>query len=529
MRWTIVTFLLALSAWASEPDAATRCGALKGAEIVEGDALIKVWGPFTNFVPADAQHGAYCQVTGYVAPRVGFEIRLPAEEWNGKLLEVGCGGDCGYIAGGACRGPLDRGYACIATDTGHRGQGGAWAYNDADALIDFGYRAMHVVAVAGKAIVRRHYGSAPRHAYFFGCSTGGRQALVEAQRFPWDFDGIISGAPWINDSDSAMNYLWAARALAAGGQGPILSETDLKLVHDAALAACDGDDGLRDGIIGNPARCAFDPAMLVCKGERNASCISAAQAAAVRSVYRGPVDSRGRSLYPGGAMPGSELNWIDFGSGSGYIDGQGGAAESETWATNFFRYMTLPPAGPSWRPGDFNFDTDRQRFASGAQESLTNASNPDLRKFAAAGGKLLVYQGWNDESVVPPMTIDYYEAVDRVMGGGARTRDFARLYLVPGMNHCGAGDGAFAIDYLSALEAWVEKGTPPDVLVGAHLKDLTDADGATIAPLARKFPIAAADVVFTRPVYPYPLTAVYSGKGDVRNASSFAPASPHRD
>ncbi len=502
MRSVLAALMIFVAAAvAADPlaDAEARCRAMKGVELEEDGTLIKVWGPFTNFVAADAQGPAYCQVTGYVAPNVGFEMRLPAVSWNGKMLEVGCGGDCGYIAAGACRGPLERGYACIATDTGHRGQGGAWASNDLEALIDFAYRAIHVVAIAGREVVKRYYDTPPKHSYFFGCSTGGRQGLIEAQRFPWDFDGIISGAPWIQDSDSAMNYVWTARAL------PVLSRADLELVHARALAACDSDDGVADGIIGNPARCAFDPRTLLCSAGKDAGCLTAPQVDAVRKVYEGPVDSQGHKLFPRGAMPGSELNWID------------GNDENENWAKLYFRYLTVPSPGRNWTPRDFNFDTDSKRFASGIQESLFSAANPDLRKFRAAGGKLIVYQGWNDESTMPAMTIDYYELVVRAMGGD----DFLRLYLVPGMNHCGGGDGAFAVDYLTALEQWVERGIAPDVLLAAHPKTLLDSDTTTYAPLLRKFPIAAADVTFTRPLFPYPRYAVYRGKGDVRDSASF--------
>jgi feruloyl esterase len=491
---------VAAAATADPPaDPQARCRALKGVEIEENGTLIKVWGPFTNFVAAADGVPAYCQVTGYVAPNVGFEMRLPATSWNGKMLEVGCGGDCGYIAAGACRGPLERGYACIATDTGHRGQGGVWASNDLEALIDFAYRAIHVVAIAGREVVKRYYDTPPKHSYFFGCSTGGRQGLIEAQRFPWDFDGIISGAPWIQDSDSAMNYVWAARALRDEQGRPILSRADLELVHARALAACESDDGLADGIIGDPARCTFDPRTLVCAAGRDSACLTAAQAGAVRKVYEGPADSQGRKLFPRGAMPGSELNWIDYGSGTGYIDGEGGSGENENWAKLFFRYLVVPSPGRQWSPRDFNFDTDYQRFASGIQEPLFSAANPDLRKFRAAGGKLIVYQGWNDESTMPAMTIDYYEMVVRAMGGA----DFLRLYLVPGMNHCGGGDGAFAVDYLTALENWVERGIMPGALLATHPKTTLDFDTTTYAPLLRRFPIDAADVMFTRTLHPY--------------------------
>jgi hypothetical protein len=505
----LLALMVAVRAEAASDDPATtvrsRCEALRVADMTHDPAVpIRISAPFTRFVDAAGDVPAYCQVSGYIAPNVGFEIRLPASGWNGKLLEIGCGGDCGFIQAGACRGPLQRGYACIATDTGHRGQGGLWALDDIQAQIDFAYRAVHVVALAGKRIVEQHYGSPPKHSYFFGCSTGGRQGLIEAQRFPHDFDGIIAGAPWIADSDSAMNALWAARSLRGDDGKPLLTPAEMRAVHDAVVAACDSDDGVKDGIIGDPRRCTFDPASLLCAEQREAPCISARQADAIRRVYDGPADSRGKRLYPSGAARGSERNWIDDGSGSGYIRADGSPGESEEWATSFFRFMVIPPSGASWKPADFDFDRDPVRFASSTQEPLLNATNPDLRRFRNAGGKLIVYQGWNDESTIPAMTIDYYETVEKTMGGRAATQSFFRLFMVPGMNHCGAGDGAFAVDYLSALEAWVERGLAPDVLAGAHPKTLEDTDTTTYAPILRRFPLAPADVLFSRPIYPYP-------------------------
>ena len=504
-----------------------KCNALKRADFASDvEAPAKVWGPFTKFVEASDAGPAYCSVQGYVVPNVGFEIRLPAANWNGKFLALGCGADCGFIQAGACKGPLQKGYACIATDTGHRGQGGLWATNDLQAQVDFGYRAIHVVTLAGKAIAQQYYGSAPKKSVFFGCSTGGRQALVEAQRFPWDFDGIIAGAPYINDADSAMNSLWAARSLRGKDGLPLLAGADLKLVHAAAVSKCDLDDGVKDGLIGDPRHCKFDPHELVCKDGKHEQCLTQAQADAVVKVYDGPRNSKGERLYVGGAVRGSELNWLGEDGDDGYIATGGPMAPSESWPAAFFRFMTMPPAGPRWQPGDFDFDRDYRRFGTGTQESLLNAGNPDLRKFKLAGGKLLVYQGWNDISDVPPMTIDYYSTVERTMGGQANTQEFFRLFMIPGMNHCGAGEGPFAVDYLSAMEAWLDQGQAPQMLLGAHIKEPSDGDYTSYAPIMRKFPVSAADRTFTRPLFPFPLIAKYRGSGDPDDAANYRAVEP---
>jgi feruloyl esterase len=483
---------------------------------------------------------------------VGFKLGLPpANEWNGKFFEVGCGGACGSTAqfdGGAswtCPEPLRRGFACIAFDAGHSDSGDLWAVNNLQAQIDFGYRGAHVTAVAGKAITERYYGKAPTYSYFCGCSTGGRMALVEAERFPWDFNGIVSGAPWINDADSAMNFVWANRALRGVDGRPIVNRKDLRLLHEAVLAQCDLDDGVADGIISNPASCRFDPKSLICKTGQADRCLTPAQVAAVTKVYSGPVNSKGNKLYISGAALGSEMGWVDDGV-LDYIRSDGSVGGSEGWALSYFRYMVMPAAGPNWQLTDFDFDRDSKRFGSGTQESLLSAANPDLRKFKAAGGKLLIYQGWNDQSDLPQMTIDYYETVLRTMGGRANTEDFARLFVIPGMLHCTGGDGAFAIDYLTALEHWVEDGQVPDKLIGAHVDDTYlarlgeeptesksfdigsyDGPAKFMGALKLKLPLdPEVPITFTRPIYPYPLRAKYKGAGDPTDTTNFEPVGP---
>jgi feruloyl esterase len=468
----------------------------------------------TKFTPASGAVPAFCDVKGYVAPNDVFVLRLPARDWNGKFIQVGCGGFCGNVLADSCDPLLARGYACIATDMGHTSTGidAKWAYDNTPAEIEFAYRSAHVVTLAGKAMTEAFYGKAPVHSYFVGCSTGGREGMVEAERFPWDYDGIISGAPVINETGDAMAVLWNVVSLSDAQGHPLLTAAQIRGVHAAAVARCDRDDGVADGLIGDPRRCGFDPAELQCTASRTDACLTPAQVAAVRKVYGGPVNSRGEKLYTGGALPGSELNWIGQ-----YTSLDAGPSLFGRFMGDFFRYLAfVPDAGPTWKPTDFNWDRDYQRL--GMMESLYSGSNPDLRKFKAAGGKLMIYQGWADQSVLPLNIIDFYELAERAQGGPAPTAEFMRLYMIPGMNHCYGGEGAYSIDYLSSLEAWVEQGTPPDVLRSVHPRDELPTTFSWGAP-----PLPAADVAFARPVYPYPAEPRYTGHGDASDSANYLP------
>lgn len=464
-------------------------------------------------VEASAEGPAYCRVEGYISPTIGFELRLPLSNWNGKFFEVGCGGFCGTTHWTFwC--PLRRGYACIATDLGHEGsKGGKWAYNNLQEQIDFGYRGAHVAALAGKAITERYYGKAPSKSYFHGCSSGGQQALSEAQRYPWDFDGILAGAPSPTFAGPMMNYIWAKRALVGQDGKVLLTPADVRLLHDAAVARCATGNAAKHGFIDDPLNCKFDPAELLCRPGRQTECLSDAQVQAVKKVYAGPTTSQGVKIYTGGPMPGSELNWLD--GGEPYAD--------DVWAEEYFRYIGFVPApGPGWNFADFDFDRDYKRMET-TDAIFGSANDPDLRKFKAAGGKMILYQGWQDQSDIPTDAIDYYETTERTMGGRAATQEFFRMFMVPGMDHCTGGAGAFAIDYLSYLEAWVERGQAPDVMIGAHVEGATRAEDFRM-----RFPLdPATPVSFTRPVYPYPRIAKYKGSGDPDNAASFVPTAPH--
>jgi len=499
----------------ADSDLGKRCLALGTADlsgIVDAPAQVTS----AIMVAGNSDVPAYCKVVGYVASEVGLEIALPMA-WNGKFMEGGSGGHGGMLEklfAWSCGAGVRRGYACIISDMGHTGSGtdGLWAEHNLQAKLDWGYRATHVAAVAGKAITARFYGHPPSHSYYAGCSTGGRQGLQEVQRFPWDFDGVIAGAPPVNLSTLYMTFAWGVRSSHDASGNPLLGDRELKLLTSAAVKKCDIGDGARDGIIGDPLDCSFDPADLACRAGTSGDCLTPQQIQAARKLYAGPMTSAGEKLSPGGPLPGSEDGpWRDY-----YLGTVAHGPYAELFAESGFRYLFFWPApGETWKIKDFDFDRDYRRM--GLMEALVDASNPDLRKFKATGGRLLVYQGLNDLSVLPRSTIDYYETVERTMGGREATQSFFRLFLLPGVEHCGSGPGADVVDYLSYLEDWVERDRPPAELLAAHLKDRGDLMHAP------QFPLDPQTVAFTRPVYPYPTRAVYKGRGDPNSASSFAP------
>jgi hypothetical protein len=464
----------------------------------------------------------YCQATGYVSPSVGFVLRMPEHGWNQKFIELGCGAFCGstnYVA--VCNGPLHRGYACIISDMGHLSSGAQalWAYNNLQSELDHAYRSAHVTALAGKAIVEHYYGRAPKKSYFWGNSTGGRQAMMEAQRFPWDFDGIIAGVPSLRVTGIHMNLLWANRALMDSDGKPSLSQADLDVLHSAVVRQCDLNDGIKDGLIGDPRACQFDPAKLLCTNTKSTECLTATQLNVVRKIYSGPVTTKGEQIYMPAALPGSEASWLDWFSRL-FTDNP---RATYNFVQEEFRYSAFQPnPGTTWKPEDFDFDRDYKRF--GMADGLSASVNPDLREFKAAGGKLLAYAGWSDAAGMPLHTVDYYETVERTLGGRAATQEFFRLFMIPGMGHgCGA-EGACVIDYLSYLEAWVEDGKAPNEIIGVHVQDgymAAHSQDSLSLPLDPSIPIT-----YARPVYPYPLNAIYKGKGDPSKAESFAAVKP---
>jgi feruloyl esterase len=453
-----------------------------------------------------ASRRPYCEVIGNIAPQVGFLMWLPAQNWNGKFAEVGCGGFCGmFTFMRLCDEPLAKGYACVTTDMGHKGieaQGVEWAYNNPQAVIDFAYRATHVTAVAGKAIVARYYGQAPRLSYFIGCSCGGRQGLVEAERFPLDFNGIIVGAPALNYADIALTAARKARLLEDAGGRPLFDAAGIKLVADAVVAKCDLNDGVKDGLIGDPRRCRFDPRSLVCAPGAASDCLSAAQAAAIAAFYTEPHNALGERVGERAFLPG----WEDSAFGLAVNT----PLTKRSFYEDFLKYFALTPnPGPAWKMEDFDADKDYQRLAQ--TQGLMSADNPDLSRFSAAGGKLILYHGWKDSGPSPLGSIALYDRIEQAMGGRADTQKFLRLFMIPDMDHCMGGKGAWAIDYLDYLETWVERGRAPDMMIGSHVVDYPGPDG--------RVPDGAPQ--FTRPVFPYPFRAQYKGSGDPNDAANF--------
>ena len=469
----------------------------------------------------------YCRIQGTVSPRIVFEVRLPTTTWNGKFLMQGCGGMCGALNMEAAEDSLVRGYAVVNTDMGHAGAAfiATWAYNDQQAEIDFGYRATHFVATAAKAIVGAYYGKPPSYSYFNGCSTGGRQGMVEAQRFPYDFDGIASGAPVLNEiGDGTLHLLWSARANADKDGKPILDARKIPLIRNAVMAKCDMLDGAKDNVLQDPRRCAFKPEDMKCKGAEDANCLTAAEVGVVNRIYGGAHNSKGEKIFAGGMSRGSEYEWVPPFVGAAQADGaktNGSILNRQSMIYQFTQYLTFfNDPGPGYDPMTFDWDRDPPRLM--LTETIYNAQNPDLRKFKAAGKKLILYHGWDDAEIPPGLSVDYYETATKTMGGPISTRDFFRLFMIPGMAHCRRGPGADGFDPVIALEAWVEKGQAPEFILTHKM-----AKDQPYAGLPRlRFPLKREDYTWTRPVYAYPDVATYKGKGDWQDPSTWVKTSP---
>ncbi len=472
-------------------------------------------GPFTfpGAQGVTAELPAFCRVAATIAPEVRFELWMPVN-WNHKLAAVGNGGLAGSINYGAMRRPLERGYATSSTDTGHASpssNAGEWALGHYERIVDFADRAVHAMAEADKVILREFYGSAPTHSYFNGCSQGGHEALVEAQRYPADFDGIIAGDPANNwTRHYAGGHLWTARAMDGEGYLP---PDKVQVLADAVNRECDLLDGVRDGVLTDPRRCHFDVATLLCAGPDAQGCLTAAQVEAVNKIWTGLRTADGDQIYPG-LVPGGEGGpggWTSWVSGA-----QPGTSSHAGLGIPFYRYMVFED--PNWDFRTFRFeradglDSDVD-FTDAKLGALFNANNPDLSAFRARGGKLIQYHGWSDPDITPLNSIQYYESVAAFAGHGGNhglrdTKEFYRLFMVPGMQHCGGGPGATVFDMMPALEEWVEHGAAPARVTASHM-----TNGA---------------VDRTRPLCPYPQEAQWKGTGNTNDAAAFVCALPGR-
>jgi feruloyl esterase len=463
-----------------------------------------------GLVPAAGELPARCRITGIIAPEVAVEAWLPVESWNGKLLVAGCYGLCGSLRADQMEDAAARGYATVTTDGGHsdpKYPDSRWAYNNPDLEDDFGHRAVHVTAVLAKALIQAFYGDHEEHAYFRGCSTGGRQGLVAAQRYPDDFDGVIAGAPF-HQTLSVPHMIWADRANTDADGRPILKRPQFELLHQAVLAECDASDGLTDGIITDPESCPFRPAVLACAAGEDKACLTPAQVEAAVKLYQGAADSTGRRLYRFGAAAGSELTWEQQ-----LIGREGKPPFFQAIGQNWMRYHAFEPDPPADAgPLVFDFDKDPARLAPAAARA---GFTPDLERFNARDGKLILYHGWVDESLQPAHTLEYWQSATRDNGGPAALARFARLFMLPGVQHCGGGPGAGDVDYLAALERWVEHDEAPDLLVAWRTQD-----SVPVTVRQPRFPLSG-ETVMKRPVFPYPDLARYSGQGDPLDPASY--------
>lgn len=481
---------------------AKQCSALTGRQL--GGATIDRVDVIARGAPTSPYgHKAasdICKVSARVSSGPDSEIKirvwLPAN-WNGKLLGVGGGGFSGSLAvdGIALSGPVNQGYAGVVTDAGHDFSIKVdWALNHPQKIADFGHRANHLGAQAAKAILADYYRTPAKLTYFQGCSNGGRDALMMAQRYPDDFDGIIVGAP-ANSWTALMSAFRRNEQIVRLSPGVDSLGPKLGLVHAAVMKQCDAIDGAKDGLIGNPRKCRFDPVVLQCKSGTKADCLSKAEVAAFRGIYRGTRTRDGQVIMPG-FPPGSEYEWKGwFTSPAGGAPGMG---------RDFFKNMVYND--PNWNENGFMLDRDYP-VAKRTVGSMLDATDTDLRPFLRKGGKLLMFHGWDDAAIPAGNSIRYYEAARRRAGSAASQ---IRLFMVPGMAHCSGGNGPSTIDTLGALESWVERGQAPAQLIA------TRYENEILARLNQP-----TKVLQTHPACAWPKTPHYKGSGPTDAADSF--------
>ena len=498
----IVTVAALATLLASPVEAQTPgdCATLEDLKIEDTNLLS------STVVPAADDLPEYCRVLGYVRPAINFEIRLPIQSWNGKFYMAGCGAQCGRVEAdrpGFTNAPnhgLRRNYAVSTMDGGHWGSSiwdASWTHvNDPIARFDFAQRAVTETARVSKEVIAAYYGKAPEKSYFAGCSNGGRQAHMEAWKYPDDFDGIISGCPSLYQAKNLSSWTWTTNANSGPDGESILAFSKVPMIAKAVYDACAGEDGLID----DPKQCNFQPRNLQCEGTDGPECLTAAEVETLEKWYGPTKNSMGDQIYPGLPL-GSEPYWNFWMA----LEDDESWREDRAALKEDLRYtgFTEDP-GPNYDVANFDFDKDPELLVQGYSD--TDASGTDLSEFKARGGKLLIYQGQGDVIAMPEATRQWYEALTKDMGGDAGTTEFARLFMVPGMSHCGTPSGpgvaGSGFDPLPALEKWVEEGVGPESIVMTK----TTEEGTT---------------EWTRPVCVYPKVATYKGSGDLKDAANW--------
>ncbi|MBT2324323.1 tannase/feruloyl esterase family alpha/beta hydrolase [Variovorax paradoxus] len=480
----------------------------------------------SEIVPASGGTPEYCKVLGLIAPAINYEVRLPTAGWNGRFLQQGCSGFCGsppsnYLTSAADA--LARGYAVAATDSGHsRPNGGYtdWGCNDPSepgrdaaenypnqARIDFAFRAPHLTTIAAKSLIKGFYGRAQDFSYFRGCSQGGRQALIEAQRFPDDYDGIMARDPgnMLTANIGIAHPYWASINWNSQKAEFILNINKISLVDKAVHAKCDGIDGVVDGVIEDPRRCDFDPVSLACPSgaDEGTHCLSSSQVAALRKLYDAPRNSAGRAIYPGGLPKGSEANWPGALIGENNTPGRL-MSYVTTGGNGMACQFLFQNPGAGYTIDSFNRDTDLEQLKP--MSLITNADQTDYTPFKQRGSKLIMFVSAGDAAQIPDEKIWYYNQVAKAMPGDIDS--WFRMFMVPGNYHCGNGPGPGSFDQLTAMEKWVESGAPPTRIIASKL------NGSVVER--------------TRPLCPYPQLAKYKGSGDTNVADNFVCTQPEQ-
>jgi feruloyl esterase len=492
---TLIVIFLQLKVWAATP-----CEELGNVKLTNGKVTSAAAVAAGAFVPpAGGGRGgggyanlpAFCRVTATLTPSsdsdIKIELWLPQSDWNGKFQAVGNGGWAGTIPYTAIAAAMRAGYAAAGTDTGHTGNNADFAFGHPEKITDLAYRSIHEMTVQSKVILADHYGNPAKYSYYNGCSQGGRQGLAAAQRYPADFDGIIAGAPAI-DQMRMHGARTALNILVNKNPDSVIPREKYALINTAVLNSCDLADGVKDGVIEDPAKCKFDYASLQCKAGNTENCLTKGQVESAKQMTSPLKDPKsGKTLFEGYLVPGSELGWATLGG-------------PQPLPLSISGLRNIVFGDRSWDYKTMDLATDVERAAKSDQGKMAT-NNPDLQRFFDRGGKLLLYHGWNDAQVTPMNSVLYYKDVLDTVGKGSAGKSIA-LFMMPGVNHCSGGAGPDTFDKVKVMEEWVEKGTAPKRIIASH------QTGGVVDK--------------TRPLCPYPQVAKYNGTGNTNDAASFA-------